>query len=76
MRMLSLLITLLIVGWLVMTQLGGDKPATPDVQVTTGSQTIQAPRNSAEVEQLGERLDALSTGSAQRNLDYVDQASQ
>lgn len=75
MRLIGLLIVLLVIGWLSVKQMGGGE-GVPDVSVETGSGKIHAPRNDAEVDQLKGQLDNLSTGTTQRNLDYVDQASQ
>jgi hypothetical protein len=76
MRILTLCISLLIVGWLVIKQLQHEPVASAvDSPVQLGDEVVNTPRNSREVEQVKNKLDNLMIGTSQKQLDYVDKAS-
>lgn len=74
MRMLSLLISLLIVGWLIYTQLGGDKAATEAATYRQAEQRAEAvsAQVQAQFEQQAAQISQLErAGQAARTLEQA-----
>lgn len=76
MRLLSLIIVVLVVGFVVYKQLGGSSSSIRSVEENSDVNTTKAPTNAAEIQALETKVNDLVQGSAKQTAKRVDEATE
>lgn len=76
MRLLSLIIAVLMVGFLIYKQLGGSSSSVRSVEQSADGNAAKAPTTAAEIQALEAKVNDLVQDSAKQTAKRVDEATQ